>query len=204
MANIAFTGYVVLRREPKGTVELANVAVAKDLRLPKGGLTLLYGFRHALEELSRQTKLAEKDGGQLVPVKVAMELVTVDNSVGWVSVGDLASLQMLHLGRVRPDLYNLIAEKLRTYMGDLTGLGRLDVEDKFARRPDLIGRLHEEPEFAHLSVIVYRIDLGDEKILWAATIFSVPGGITIESIGKGLSVRLPGRVLRTGQLGSTA
>lgn len=202
MSTVALTAFFTYNRSnmPE-SVTLADVPLPPRALPPTGALTALYGFRDALEELSRLRKRWESDTVGFATVTLQAEIGKMP--YGRVSPDKLSQYKFLYLDRITRPLEDICRDKFDSYAAEM-GLER---QDPFrhagfvCERPDFIGRLHQEPEFNHLDVIVYRIDdplTGPRQI---ASLFNKDAIVSIEARGVQTRILLPQAVPARGMPG---
>lgn len=208
MAMIGLTGYVVApeRSQVPKQVTLGNVNLPSGMVPPSPGLTLLYGFRDTLGEIKRQYSLAEAEGKRLFSFRLDVDVGDIPSSR--ITLADLEHIRFLHLGRLTAEVENLILKKWMRYIpedwreraAEQAAARSSDEELERALpyrynqfligRPDLMSRLHEEPEFRHLDAIVYRL-AGDEMSRFVCTLFRTTGVRSIECLDEQMKVDVP-------------
>lgn len=206
MGTINLTGYVVVHgREIPRTATLGNVRLPDGMPPPKGGLTLLYGFQDTRAELSRQRLEAEEAGLHVLVVKVTIDVGEIP--AGRISLKDLPGIKFLHLNRATADLENLINQKWSRYIPANASQRDLDralpyrYNQFLIGRPDLMQNLHDEPEFAHLDAMVYRV-MGDPHSASGGphrvvgTLFRATNVKSIECLDAPVEISLPANLPR--------
>jgi hypothetical protein len=192
MSTVALTAFFTYNRSnmPE-SVTLADVPLPPRSLPPGGSLTALYGFRDALEELSRLRKRWESETVGFATVTLQVEIGKMP--YGRVSPEKLGDFKFLYLDRITRPLEDVCRQKFDAYAGEMG----IELADPFrhagfvCERPDFIGRLHQEPEFNHLDVIVYRIDdpvTGPRQI---ASLFNQDAVVSIEARGVDTRILLP-------------
>lgn len=183
------------------TVILADVPLPPRQLAPAGGLTALYGFRDALEELSRLRQKWENDRIGLSTVTVSVEIGAMP--YGRVSPEKLPQFRFLYLDRINRHLEEICRRYFETYAAE----AGVTLENPFrhagfvCQHPDFIGRLHQEEMFRHLDVLVYRIDDPQFGPRQVATLFNRDAVVKIEARGVETNILLPDHVPASGLLG---
>lgn len=195
MSIVALNGFFTYNRNsvPQNVV-LADVPLPPRQLAPVGGLTTLYGFRDALEELSRLRQKWENDRVGLSTVTISVEIGAMP--YGRVSPEKLSQFRFLYLDRINRQLEEICRRHFEQYALD-SGIV-LDNPFRHAgfvcQHPDFIGRLHQEQAFNHLDVIVYRIDDSQFGPRQVATLFNRDAVVKIEARGVETNIILPDKV----------
>ncbi|HCI47797.1 MAG TPA: hypothetical protein DFI00_10920 [Rhodospirillaceae bacterium] len=203
MSTVALNAFFTYNRSnmPE-SVTLADVPLPPRALPPAGAMTALYGFRDALEELSRLRKRWESDTVGFATVTLQAEIGKMP--YGRVSPEKLSSYRFLYLDRITRPLEDICRQKFDGYAAEM-GLEPMDPfrhAGFVCERPDFIGKLHQEPEFNHLDVIVYRIDdplTGPRQI---ASLFNKDAIVSIEARGVQTRILLPQAVPARGVQGA--
>lgn len=179
---IPLTGYAL---KPRGRrireLELRSIAPPSGRQYPQDHLTLLYGRDTTLREMSRVHNEAIRNGQQMCAIDVSVNVGRV--IVEYATFDDLKRTRFLNMERAS----KAVLERIQQYWcGYLGAEGRSaawiegNVEWRHHRfmsdRPDLVPRLANEEEFAHLALIAYQVVEGQE-IYKAGTILDA-GSIT--------------------------
>lgn len=159
-------------------IKLFNIPIAVPKRHPERGITLLYGFREALDELSRRQNAAASKGLDTYFLEAIVDVGL--NIPGLVSPEKLPKTKMINLNRITVALEDIIIDYWRKYLAD-EGLSPQEIDQLdwgtgqkyISAYPHLLDRLIQEPEFKHLNVIVYPVRTQDGHIVKAATIFNL-------------------------------
>ena len=157
---------------------------------------MLFGFKDAIDEMSRRWKEARERDLHLVTVIVKVEVGELHR----LRLGptDTPGYKALYLDRLGQQTYAEMAEQLAA-MRD----GEAEFEDPFVpagyvtRRPDLMGRMVEglrETLFKSLELVIYRIDDPDTGPRRVATLLSSASVISVEAQGVPTKVLLPPRL----------
>lgn len=165
---IPLTGYAL---KPKGRrireLQLRSIAPPSGREYPQDHLTLLYGRDTTLREMSRVHNEAIRNAQQMCAIDVSVNVDRV--IVEYATFGDLKRTRFLNMERAS----SAVLERIQQYWyGYLLGEGRNaawikgNVEWRHHRfmsdRPDLVPRLANEAEFAHLALIAYQVVEGCE------------------------------------------
>lgn len=196
MTLMRFAGYVSGRTGTARGVELPDVALPGGLRPPSDAITLLYGF-NARQEIRYQYQRA-KNGELFVPVDVQFESPFTMKRI---SIGDVAGLNVITLSRVADDFQREIRSRFNKIFGE-KGLSVFDdgyATSLMVRRPDMIGALRREPDFAHIAVIIYDVVINpstepDRQRFSVASIFAVPQMVEVTPLQAGVDVWFPKRI----------
>jgi hypothetical protein len=202
MSIVALNGFFTYSRtQVPQTVVLSDVPLPARQLAPAGGLTTLYGFRDALEELSRLRQRWENDRIGLSTVTLSVEIGAMP--YGRVSTEKLPQFRFLYLDRINRALEEMCRRYFETYAAESS----ISLENPFrhagfvCQHPDFIGRLHQEPEFKHLDVIVYRIDDPQYGPRQVATLFNRDAVVKIEARGVETNILIPDHVAGRAQVG---
>jgi hypothetical protein len=202
MSIVALNGFFTYNRaQVPQTVVLSDVPLPARQLAPAGGLTALYGFRDALEELSRLRQRWENEKIGFSTVTLSVEIGTMP--YGRVSPEKLSQFRFLYLDRINRSLEEMCRGYFETYAAE----AGVSLENPFrhagfvCQHPDFIGRLHQEAEFNHLDVIVYRIQDQQHGARQVATLFNRDAVVKIEARGVETNIILPEQILGRGRAG---
>lgn len=190
MSKLALESFVAWKAAPNGdlkffpepsavsqqgkttTITLGNVPLPSKIPAPERGLTVLYGFRDALDEMKAQFEHARRNGMNIL--KVSFHLDVDDIVMGTTNPESIASTKFLNLRRLSKDLQQVI----------LDGVNELSARDgkkavlydrilQAGERPDLICKvIRSEKVFSHITSVVYMVPDGTPRGRQVATIFT--------------------------------
>lgn len=142
-------------------VTLGNIPLPADSPAPDHALTVLYGFRDALNEMKRQYAQIRTDN-ELRLVKVSFKLEVADLIVGTTKVADLPNTRFLNLPRLSKDLQQVVLDGVNERSAHEGK--RAVLYDRLldaGERPDLIcATLRAEPMFKHVAAVAYLVPEG--------------------------------------------
>lgn len=162
------TGYSL---KPKGRhvreLQLDRIESPSQREFPTEYLTLYYGAQTTLREMSKIHAEALRNKQDLYQISVAVNVQKV--IVEFLTFEDLKKTRLLNMERISKS----VAERIQEYWWNyLREEGKSDewIKDNvewrrhrfMSDRPDLVARLAKEPEFSHLSLIVYQVVEGSE------------------------------------------
>jgi hypothetical protein len=171
------TGYNL---KPKGRMvrelTLRNIENPSSREFPKDFHTLYYGAQTTLRQMSKVHAEAIRNKQDLYQITVAVD---VDNIiVEFLTFEDLKKTRMMNMERISKEVSEKIQDYWWGYLKD-EGLSDQWIKDNvewrrhrfMSDRPDLIEHLAKEPEFKHLSMIIYQVvDTEKSDIYKVATI----------------------------------
>lgn len=179
MSNIQLVGY--FHEEPgylktHSEVKLEDIAFTAQPH-PKNGITLLYGFRDALDEMSRRQNIAAGKGLDTFFIEATVDVGQIIQ--GLVSPEKLPKTNMINLGRITVALEDTIVDYWRKYLKK-HGVSKDQASEidwgtglkYISAAPYLLDDLIQEPEFKHLNAIIYPITTTDGHTVKVATVFN--------------------------------
>src|SRR5579859_165618 len=176
MAEASLNGYIIISREqgPRPwDLTLGNIELPGDVKPAPSALTMLFGYRDTLAEMSRRRTAAEAAGLHLVAVTISVD---IGPRGGRVTLAELPEHRYLNFTRITGDIENLILQKWKNYLGVVAADGSTEgvlmgrTNQFVVDRPELITRLHAEPEFEHLDIIAYPVR-SERGFLQVGTLF---------------------------------
>lgn len=167
MAEVSLTSIVRYKGDtPPKTVRLSNIPFPKGKTPPAGGYAALYGFRDALDEISKQRRQADTTGESILSIEISVDVGEI--IVGVMHPEQLPTTKFLNMRRMSKELSNTVIRYWEEYLRE-EGVSEEALANKsfwqlehVAERPDLIERLWHEKEFNHLAVIAYPVNDGGE------------------------------------------
>jgi hypothetical protein len=184
----------VKKKAGKTVVTLADIPLPGNAPAPQGALTVLYGFRDAIEQMQQHHKTARDRGMSLV--KVSFKLDVADITMSTTSLDSLAATRFLNLRRLSIDLQQRVLDAVNE-MSANEGKRAVFFE-KMAdagARPDLVCKaVRAEKLFQHIVAVAYTVPDGTPKGRQVATIFtSKVGSITLRGMPdpEPFSIELP-------------
>ena len=196
MSIISLTSHFLCSYDhPPETVTLADVGLPPGMPAPAKGLTLLFGFKDAIDEMSRRWKEARERDLHLVTVIVKVEVGELHRLR--LNPADTPSYKSLYLDRLGQQTYAEMARELDKLRPDEAG----DWENPFVpagyatSRPDLMGRMIDglkDSLFPALEVVIYRVDDPETGPRRVATLLSSASVVSVEPQGVPTKVLLPG------------
>lgn len=166
----------VKKRGDKLVVTIGDMPLPHGIPHPPTGLTVLYGFRDALEELQRQYAVIQSQKMNIVKIDFKLEVGRI--VTGTTGRDDIKDTKFLNLKRLSIDLQQMILDgvnelvakenKKAVFFEKITEAGV---------RPDLIcAVIHAEKIFRHVNSVVYVVPEplpdGKKRLRQVATIFS--------------------------------
>lgn len=177
----------VSRQGKNLVVTLGDVPLPGSIPHPQNGLTTLYGFRDALEEMQLQYAAARRNGMSLVKVTFNLDVKKI--VMGTTNPDTIGDTRFLNLRRLSKDLQQLV----------LDGVNELSAKEgkkaKFydrilhaGERPDLIcAVIRSLKVFSHINSVVYMVPDGTPRGRQVATVFSTRPADDEESGENGIS-----------------
>lgn len=163
MAEVSLTAIVRYKGDtPPSPVRLANIQFPKGKKPPEGGYAALYGFRDALDEISRQRREADAAKDHILSIDISVDVGEI--IIGVMHIQQLPTTKFLNMRRMSKELNNLVVRYWEGYLRDEGVSEEAIAKQSFwqlqhvADRPDLVGRLWKENEFNHLAVIAYPVN----------------------------------------------
>jgi len=140
--------------------EIMSVSLPGDKTPPAHsiGILMLYGFRDGLEELGRQRKLLTEDKAERLfhPVSIDFDVGVICTRV--VSLDLVPAQRFLNIKRTTAEVQHLIRDRFEAFIradgGEPEDVKRIQ---QIARRPDLFGRLVQEPPFDKVEILVFPV-----------------------------------------------
>ncbi len=159
----------------------------KKFRYPERALSLLYGFRDALEEIQHQIQKAERKG--LVCRPVYLQVPIKGLRLGVIAAEELPQLEFLSIERLASDARDAL---LKEFRGELQALGVSDtprnIED-VGRWPVALGSVVHR-HYPRLKVLVYPI-LRDGRKRKVAALFRRRGVKIVQPVNYPYHLKLP-------------
>ncbi len=183
------------------TLEVTSVPLRDNIfpQFPRGSLALLYGFRDALDELSRQRLGARDRRAEFASLNIAVDVGDV--VVGHVALDTLRKARFANVKRMTAELQDLILTRFARYAAAKSkssseysaGATRLE---RLARHPELFDRLlATDSDFKNLDVLVIptaSLDAPD-RIRQVALLRPQARILTCTQNAEHVSLELPGR-----------
>ena len=171
------TGYNL---KPKGRIvrelTLTNIQNPSGREFPKDLPTLYYGAQTTLRQMAMVHAEAIRNKQDLYQITVAVD---VDNIiVEFLTFEDLKKTRMMNMERISKDVNEKIQDYWWSYLKN-EGFSDEWIKDNvewrrhrfMSDRPDLLSHLVKEPEFRHLSMIIYQVvDTEKSDIYKVATV----------------------------------
>ena len=205
MSSTSLTTYLRTpgKEIPSKPVPLPSVDVPHGIKTSKNSdvLTMLYGTRDTVEEISRVHKVAKLENERVHRCSVKVEIGYWQ--AGPVGMDILPDIKFLCLHRVKLDVADaiVVAVKANLRRGEARYRAELNRDglDVVCRNPFLLDRLREDDQFRHIAVIAYDTQGADRQVRLANVYpnaeileidvrstkpieFVVPKGFTAESL----------------------
>lgn len=187
---------------------LGNIPLPAGVPAPAKAITLLYGFRDALEEMKMQYATASQKGHELVKVEFNLQVNTTAPNTGIV-VGtareeDLPRSRFLNILRLDINLQREIMDALNdklSYESRTTKKAATYFERivDAGGRPDLLcDVIRETPIYAHINSVVYSVPDGTPLGRKVCTVFDTTDAINLITRGDApFDIELP-KLVRKG------
>lgn len=155
---------------PEGAlVVLDNIPLPSDIIPPQNGITLLYGFRDALEEMSKYRQEADRTGSLFYTVSFEVEVGCI--LPGAITRENIRETRFVNLRRISSDLESDILHFVNGLLEKEGSELKIESIDDIGARSDLLGELVNQPGFDHLTAIVWAIHGKGKKHRQVATLF---------------------------------
>jgi hypothetical protein len=154
------------------SIVLGDVPLPDGIPAPQNALTVLYGFKDALDEIKSQYAFADEQGMDLVKVNLKLDVGQI--IPGSTKLSDLTSTRFLNLQRADEELQRIVLDGVNDLLVKTTKKPKLfeKILDCGAR-PDLICEfIRQEPIFRQINSVVYQIPNGTPRGRQVATVFS--------------------------------
>lgn len=183
-------------------VTLGNIPLPAGVPAPKNAMTLLYGFRDALDEMKSQYALARQKGHELVKVEFKLQVGTSEPDskiiMGTAGLEDLPKSKFLNVLRLNEFLTELL-------LGDINAMLAAEANKskkaaifyerlvEAGARPDLLCEAIRKQEiFSHVNSIVYSVPDGTPRGRKVCTIFDTENVIDVTIRGEApFDIKLP-------------
>lgn len=177
MSSTTLTTYIRTpgRDVPAKPIPLPSVAVPKGLKFSSDPsvLTMLYGTRDTIEELSRVHQVADLEGERVHRCNVKVDIGYWQ--AGPIGMIELAKTQFLNLQRVKLDVAEAMLDAVKTNLkrgeARYRELMKKDGIDVIRANPFLLDRMRADDRFSHVSVIAYDAR-GDDRAVRLAHLYS--------------------------------
>lgn len=182
MSVINLTSYFSYNNANKPlAVTLENVMMPDSKSSPDDAVLALYGFRDVLDELSVLRKSVQP-GSSFCSVNIEVDVNEIER--GQITADNLKDNDFVNVRRVSSDVRNLIADKWNGYLAK-EGVDKVHKDEMrtmtfIGRRPDLLTKLHQEPEFSHVSMFVFPVQY-DRHLFQRAALFGVDKILSIQA-----------------------
>ena len=191
------TGFEVFpepKKVSKGKVDrqvvaLGNVPLPAGVPAPARALTLLYGFRDALDEMKDQYAIAKTKGHSLVKIEFKLQVGTNDADtkiiMGTASLEDLPKSRFLNVLRLNQDLQQMLLDGVNELLQVEANKSKraalfYDRIVEAGARPDLIcDVIRKQPIFKHLNSVVYSVPDGTPRGRKVCSIFETDSVIEV-------------------------
>jgi hypothetical protein len=163
----------VVRQGKNAVVTLGDVPLPPGIPAAKNALTVLYGFRDALDELKSQYARARRYGMQVA--KVSFHLDVDEIVMGTTNPDSIGSTRFLNLRRLSRDLQQVIIDNVNELAAKERNANPVLFErmTEAGQRPDLICQaIRAEAVFKHINSVVYMVPDGTPRGRQVATIFT--------------------------------
>lgn len=182
MSIVNLTSYFVFKNtsRPKAA-EVKDVAISGSNTSLKDGIVALYGFKDAMDELS--VIRAREEGPGVVFCSVNIEVDVGDLKPGPLTEGEMANTRILNVRRISIPIRDTIETYWNRYLEE-EGSEHLPKEalrdmSFIGMRPDLLSRLHSEPEFVNFDMIVFPSRAENRRMYQRAALFSTEHVLSI-------------------------
>lgn len=173
-------GFTFAASAPKSNAQTVRIPkhlgyVFPELKFPKSGITALYGHNNTTTVLRAAILKADGEGKELTKVEIALRNDTWTNHNIGLEPSDhappLSEIKVLNLTRMRSDLNAHVSGLWKGFIRGPCPQSEM-APKKFTERPDLVERLHDQPEFSHLDAITYTVKT-EYGFVGMVTIFNV-------------------------------
>lgn len=195
------TGGPQVHPEPRAirTARGRHVVTLGDVPLPPGiphpdkGITMLYGFRDALDVLHAERSKAAKEGLNMRTVSVDVDVDEV--LMGTINKAELKSTRFANLKRLSTELQDEVLDRVNT-MARKEKKSHADFTTviQAGNRPDLICKAMTTAPFSHLRIIAYLVpQVGRPRGRQVATLLKTDKvlGIDVRGDAMPFDVELP-------------
>lgn len=175
------------------SVVLGDIPLPAGVPAPAHALTLLYGFRDALDEMKDQYAIANTKGHSLVKIEFKLKVGTQDADtkiiMGTASLEDLPKSKFLNVLRLNQDLQQLLLDGVNEMLqveASKTKKAALFYERmvEAGARPDLIcDVIRKQPIFKHINSVVYSVPDGTPRGRKVCSIFEIDSVIDVSVRG---------------------
>lgn len=152
---------------------LGDVPFPKNVPHPKNALTMLYGFRDALEEFQRQLRFARENA--MSSIKVTFRVPVRSIVMGTTDLDKLHTTDFLNLRRLQANLSDIIVDGVNERAsGEKRGASFSRITEA-CQRPDLVcDVIRSEKIFQHIKAVAYMIpdDTNSARGRQVATVFT--------------------------------
>lgn len=171
--------------EPQEVI-LNNTPMPKGKRAPENALVAYFGFRDFLDGVSEWRKEADRTGLGFCQVDIEVDVGQVFTV--HTTPENLPETNFLNFRRMSRSLEDIVTTYWWDYL-KAEGMSSEQLEgmewryqNYVAERPDLVSKLHDEPEFRHLTLIVHPVREDDGKMRQKAALFSDKAVVKITPI----------------------
>lgn len=165
----------------RSVVTLGNIPLPAGVPAPKNAMTLLYGFRDALDEMKGQYAKARKENRELVKIEFKLQVGTDAPNTGIVmgtaSLEDIPKCRFLNILRLNQDLQQLLLDEINEALVVEAQKAKkaaiyFDKIVEAGARPDLMcDAIRKHPAFKHVNSVVYSVPDGTPRGRKVCSIF---------------------------------
>lgn len=183
-------------------ITLGNVPLPPGVPAPLNAITLLYGFRDALDEMKLQYKVAAENGYDVVKVEFNLQINTDSPDtgivIGTVHEDVLHRSRFLNVLRLDIDMQRSLLDQVNNLMkkeSKATGKAAEYFEkiNAAGERPDLLCEaIRQNPLYKHLNAVVYSVPNGTQMGRKVCTVFDTTMAVKLVTRGDApFDVQLP-------------
>lgn len=182
MSTVNLTSYFTFKTtdRPK-SAQIKDAYISNTTQSLQDGIVALYGFRDAIDEISAIR--AKEEGPGVVFCSVNIEVDVGEIKPGPVSHDDIGKTRILNVRRLTAKMRDEIETYWNRYLEEEGSeyLQKEDLRDMsfMGVRPDLISRLHSEPEFNSFDIIVFPSKDDKKRLFPRAALFSTENVLSI-------------------------
>jgi len=137
-------------------VVLSDIPFPSGVPSPRNSLTVVYGYKDAVEEMQKQYALAKSTGMNLVAVSVGFDIG--HQQVGVTSLSELPNILFLNVKRCSSEVQGILLDGVNELAANEGGeVSLFDKASQLGNRPDLLcDFVRTDSRFSHIAAVCYQ------------------------------------------------